>query len=187
MLGQRVTVTVDRPLGSAHPEYPDVVYPVNYGYIEGITAGDGEEQDAYVLGLDMPVGAVDGTVIAIIHRENDVEDKWVVSPGDVRFTKTEIAEKVAFIERFFQSWIEVLDEAVTEGMEARQKWEYAFVNIDYDGEGRLLLGGNMTEHRDVIQEYARRGYRYVGMVPTTLNTSGYFRRMDLIFEKECLK
>lgn len=110
MLGKMVTVTIDRPLGSVHPEYPDVVYPVNYGYIEGIVAPDGEEQDAYVLGLTMPVGSVDGKVIAIIHRKNDVEDKWVVAAGNKEFTKAEIEEKVAFMERFFQSWIEVLDE-----------------------------------------------------------------------------
>ena len=35
---------VDRPLGSYHPEHKDMYYPVNYGYIEGIMAPDGEEQ-----------------------------------------------------------------------------------------------------------------------------------------------
>ena len=49
MIGDIVTVTVDRPLGSYHPEYRDMYYPVNYGYIEGIMAPDGEEQDAYIL------------------------------------------------------------------------------------------------------------------------------------------
>ena len=45
-IGSQVTVTVDRPLGSTHPVYRDMVYPVNYGYVKGIYAGDGEEQDA---------------------------------------------------------------------------------------------------------------------------------------------
>ena len=48
MIGDIVTVTVDRPLGSAHPDYPEMIYPMNYGYIEGIMAPDGEEQDAYI-------------------------------------------------------------------------------------------------------------------------------------------
>ena len=48
MIGDIVTVTIDRPLGSYHPEYKDMYYPINYGYIEGIIAPDGEEQDAYV-------------------------------------------------------------------------------------------------------------------------------------------
>lgn len=31
MIGKIVTVTVDRPLDSFHPEYKDMYYPVNYG------------------------------------------------------------------------------------------------------------------------------------------------------------
>ena len=51
MLGKTVTVTIDRPLGSRHPRHPDLLYPINYGYIAGIMGGDGEEQDAYLLGV----------------------------------------------------------------------------------------------------------------------------------------
>ena len=51
---KRITVTIDRPLGSKHPTH-DFIYEVNYGYIEGIIAPDGEEQDVYVLGIDYPV------------------------------------------------------------------------------------------------------------------------------------
>ena len=54
-LGATVTVTVDRPLGSYHPKHKNLYYPVNYGYIEGVPAADGEEQDAYLLGVDRPV------------------------------------------------------------------------------------------------------------------------------------
>ena len=35
-----------------HPEYKDMYYPINYGYIEGVMAPDGEEQDAYILGVN---------------------------------------------------------------------------------------------------------------------------------------
>ena len=45
-IGKMVTVTVDRPLGSFHPNHPDLYYPVNYGYVAGIPAPDGEDQDA---------------------------------------------------------------------------------------------------------------------------------------------
>ena len=31
-------------------------YPINYGYIEGVMAPDEEEQDAYILGVNEPVG-----------------------------------------------------------------------------------------------------------------------------------
>ena len=47
--GQIVHIMIDRPMNSYHPEHKELFYPVNYGYIEGIIAPDGEEQDVYVL------------------------------------------------------------------------------------------------------------------------------------------
>lgn len=102
MLGNIVKVVVDRPLGSAHPNYPDLIYPVNYGYIEGIIAPDGEEQDAYIVGIDFPLNEFTGKVIAVIHRIDDVEDKWVVAPENAVFEKNDIIRFVNFQERFFQ-------------------------------------------------------------------------------------
>ena len=103
MIGATVTVTVDRPLGSYHPEHKDMYYPVNYGYIKGIIAPDGEEQDAYILGVDKPVSKFTGKVIAIVHRYNDVEEKWVVAPEGKVFSAEEIKEQIAFQEQYFQS------------------------------------------------------------------------------------
>ena len=101
MIGRIVTVTVDRPLGSLHPQHPDICYPINYGYIEGILAPDGEEQDAYILGIDCPVKEFTGQIIAIIHRQNDVEDKWVVAPEGMTFTKGQILAATYFQEQYF--------------------------------------------------------------------------------------
>ena len=72
MIGKIVKVIVDRPLGTYHPKHDDIYYSVNYGYIEDIIAPDGEEQDAYILGVDKPVKEFVGKVIAIIHRFDDV-------------------------------------------------------------------------------------------------------------------
>ena len=105
MIGKTVTVTVDRPLGSAHPDYPEMIYPLNYGYIEGIMAPDGEEQDAYILGVSQPVERFTGRIIAIVRRADDVEEKWVVCPEGQPFTKQEIAELIRFQEQYFQSEI----------------------------------------------------------------------------------
>ena len=102
MIGQIVKVIVDRPLGSYHPEYKDLYYPINYGFIEGIIAPDGEEQDAYILGVDKPVSEFTGRIIAIIQRFNDIEEKWVVAPEDAAFSKEEIAAQVKFQEQFFE-------------------------------------------------------------------------------------
>ena len=101
MIGKMVKVIVDRPLGSFHPKYQDMQYPINYGYIEGILAGDGEAQDAYILGGDKPLQSFEGTVIAVIHRKNDVEDKWVVAPVGLSFTEEEILQSINFQEKFY--------------------------------------------------------------------------------------
>lgn len=103
MIGKIVTVTVDRPLGSVHPKHSDIYYSVNYGYIEGIIASDGEEQDAYILGIDEAVETFTGRVIAIIHRKDDVEDKWVVAPEGMTFTKKQIEKMTHFQEQYFAS------------------------------------------------------------------------------------
>ena len=105
MIGKTVTVTIDRPLGSFHPKHPDIYYPINYGFIEGIMAPDGEEQDAYILGVDVPLQTFTGSVIAVIHRHDDVEDKWVVAPEGVVFTQEEIASRTYFQEQYFDSEI----------------------------------------------------------------------------------
>jgi len=105
MIGQIVKVIVDRPLGSNHPKHKDLYYPINYGFIEGIFAPDGEEQDAYILGVEKPVPEFTGKIIAVIRRFNDVEEKWVVAAENSVFSKEEIAEQVKFQEQFFETEI----------------------------------------------------------------------------------
>lgn len=105
ILGKTVKVVVDRPLGTYHPKHKNIYYSVNYGYIPDIMAPDGEEQDAYILGVDVPISAFSGKVIAVIHRIDDVEDKWVVSPANKTFTKDEIIKLTDFQEKYFKSEI----------------------------------------------------------------------------------
>lgn len=105
ILGKTLTVTVDRPIGSTHPDYSDLVFPVNYGYTEGVIAPDGEEQDAYILGVEEPVSRFTGVVTAVIHRENDVEEKWVVVPQNCRYNQAEIMKAVHFQEQYFSTSI----------------------------------------------------------------------------------
>lgn len=102
IIGKRVKGRIDRPMGSRHPEYPELVYPVNYGYVEGVVAADGEEQDVYVLGADGPLEAFEGTVIAVYRRYNDVENKWIVSVDGRDFSDEEILEAIRFQERHFR-------------------------------------------------------------------------------------
>ena len=103
MIGEVVTVHVDRAMGTYHPEHPDMYYSINYGYIKGIMAPDGEEQDAYILGVEEPVDEFMGKIIAIIHRNDDIEEKWVVAPEGKMFSKEEIQRKTYFQEQYFDS------------------------------------------------------------------------------------
>ena len=105
MIGSIVRVVVDRPLGTFHPKHKDIYYSVNYGYVSNVMAPDGEEQDAYILGINKPVEEFVGRVIAIIHRFDDVEEKWVVATEGVSFTKEEIMKQVAFQEQYFHTEI----------------------------------------------------------------------------------
>ncbi len=109
MIPKTVKVIVDCPIGSFHPEYKNLCYPINYGYIEGIIAPDGEEQDAYILGIYEPVCVFVGKVIAVIHRKNDIEDKWVVSPEKMSFAVEDIKMQVEFQEKYFEISIELID------------------------------------------------------------------------------
>lgn len=105
MIGKIVRVKVDRPLGSTHPNYPELIYPVNYGYVEGIIAPDGEEQGAYIIGIDKAIDEFVGEVVAIIQRKEDVEEKWVVASKGSQFTAKQIKEAVNFQEKYFQTKI----------------------------------------------------------------------------------
>ena len=102
VIGKTVKGIIDRPLGSRHPDFPDLIYPVNYGYVEGVPGGDGEEQDVYVLGAGGPLERFEGKVIAVYHRLNDCEDKWIVSLDGSDYTDAEILDAIRFQERFFE-------------------------------------------------------------------------------------
>jgi len=97
-------VIIDRPIGYHHVKgSKSFTYPINYGEIPGLLGGDGELQDVYVLGVTEPIETFRGRIIAIIHRHNDVEDKWVTCPEGMTFTKAEIEAAVNFQEQYYSS------------------------------------------------------------------------------------
>lgn len=102
LIGQIVHVVVDRPIGYQHG---NILYPINYGYIPGIFAADGEEQDAYILGVNESVDQFDGQVIAVICRNNDCEHKLVVAPVGQVYHQAQIADAVRFQEQYFNTRI----------------------------------------------------------------------------------
>ena len=110
IIGRIVKGKIDRPMGSCHPRHKDLYYPVNYGYVEGVIGGDGAEQDVYLLGETSAVTDFVGKVIAVYHRYDDNETKWIVIPcdeegvirSDIKIPdKDEIYAQIAFQEQFF--------------------------------------------------------------------------------------
>lgn len=103
-LNKTIDIKVDRPLGSKHPKH-GFIYPVNYGYVPNTISGDGEELDAYILGIFEPLETFNGKCIAIIHRTNDNDDKLVVVPENKSFSNDEIRVLTDFQEQYFESVI----------------------------------------------------------------------------------
>lgn len=102
LLGKNVSVVIDRKIGTRHPKRPHVIYPINYGYLEDVLSADGEGADAYVMGVDEPIERFSGKVIALVHREDDIEDKLVVAPEGASYSVDEIEKAVVFQEESYR-------------------------------------------------------------------------------------
>ena len=103
-LNKIVTINIDRKLGTLHPKH-GFMYMLKYGYIPNTKSTDGEELDAYLLGVFDPVDTFEGKVIAIIKRTNDNDDELIVVPKDKEYTDDQIKALTEFQERFFESII----------------------------------------------------------------------------------
>ncbi len=100
-IGQKVNVVIDRPLGSKHPNH-GFTYEVNYGYIPNTKSADGEELDAYVLGVDKPITKTRGICIAVIRRTDDNDDKLIVTQDGKDFSDAQIEKLTVFQEKWFK-------------------------------------------------------------------------------------
>ncbi len=71
-------LVIDRPKGSTHPRYPDLVYPLDYGFLEGTTTVDGAGIDVW-----RGTGEVSLKVVALILtvdlKKKDSEIKIMLS------------------------------------------------------------------------------------------------------------
>ena len=100
-IGKTIRIKIDRPFGSKHPKH-GFIYPVNYGYVPNTISGDGEELDAYLLGVFKPVDEFEGKCIAIIHRTNDNDDKLVMVPEEKDYSNDAIDALTEFQEQYFE-------------------------------------------------------------------------------------
>ena len=70
-------LVIDRPRGSHHPRYPDLTYPVDYGYLEGTTTVDGGGLDVWAGTL--PEKSLTALVLTVDLHKRDVEVKLLLS------------------------------------------------------------------------------------------------------------
>ena len=103
-LGKKVTVKIDRPLGSKHPKH-NFTYEANYGFVPETIAPDGDDLDVYYLGIEKAIDVAEGICIAIVHRKDDDDDNLIVVPEGTQLTDEEIMKKVHFQEQWFDSKI----------------------------------------------------------------------------------
>ena len=111
LMGKTMDIMIDRPIGHTHVTKGITLhYTINYGFLPDVTGGDGEEQDVYILGVDVPLKTFRGIIVGAIRRRDDNEDKLVAAPEGIRFSAEEIRNATWFVEKYFDSTIQVLGE-----------------------------------------------------------------------------
>ncbi len=107
LLGKKVDVVIDRPIGHVHVTKGITLhYTVNYGYLPGVMGGDGEEQDVYILGVEEPLQQFTGSIIGVVRRADDNEDKLIAAPEGMIIRREQMAEAIHFVEQYFDSHIQ---------------------------------------------------------------------------------
>jgi inorganic pyrophosphatase len=91
-------LVLDRPRGSHHPRYPEVIYPVDYGYLEGTSGGDGDEVDVWR--GSMPETRLGGIVCTVDVLKHDAEIKLLLG-----CTAAEIETISSFLNNAYMSAI----------------------------------------------------------------------------------
>lgn len=73
---QTSEIVIDRPKNSRHPRYSEVVYPLDYGYLAGTSAADGDGIDLWLGSL--PQKSLDGLLVTIDTLKRDSEIKLLL-------------------------------------------------------------------------------------------------------------
>lgn len=69
-------IVIDRPKGTAHPRYPDFIYPFDYGYLANTRSSDGDAVDLWLGSLDNK--CINGIVCSVDSEERDIEIKLLI-------------------------------------------------------------------------------------------------------------
>ncbi len=74
------TLVIDRPKGCHHPRYPHLVYPLDYGFVEGLSSPDGNPLDVWK--GSKPGASVDAVLCVADLTKMDTEFKVLLSCTD---------------------------------------------------------------------------------------------------------
>lgn len=85
-------IVVDRPRGSAHPRAADMVYPLDYGFVAGTTAGDGD-------GIDVWLGSLAGRSVTGIACTADTHQR----DAEIKLLLGCTADEMAVVQRFLNA------------------------------------------------------------------------------------
>lgn len=61
---------------------------------------------------------------------------------------------------------------------------YRYMYVPMHTGGGFWIDNSQCQHRDIIDQYAAQGWRYVGYLPTRFSGEGGVKDVDLIFERE---
>ena len=75
-LAESGSIVLDRPRGSAHPRYPDMIYPLDYGYLENTSAADGGGIDVWIGSLNRKT--LTGILCTFDKLKRDAEIKLLI-------------------------------------------------------------------------------------------------------------
>lgn len=59
--------------------------------------------------------------------------------------------------------------------------EYRYISLQTGG--GFFMDNSAVSHRDIIDEQAAQGWRYVGYIPIAFTSYGGVKEIDLIFER----
>ena len=90
---ERCQIVIDRPRGSHHPRFTEIVYALDYGYLDGTSSNDGEGIDVW-LGSDKERG-LDAVICTVDLDKGDAEMKLMVGCTD---------DEMRYIEDFYNTW-----------------------------------------------------------------------------------
>ena len=86
-------IVIDRPKGSRHPRFSEIVYQLDYGYLDGTTSADGEGVDVW-LGSE-PERGLNAVICTVDLDKGDAEMKLMVGCTD---------DEMQYIEDFYNTW-----------------------------------------------------------------------------------